>query len=252
MTLKHRGVLIEFAPRADGAAYGTSDAMLVSRRRLLAASAMLLALTSVLGASIEARAANPTVPGAVGSLDVAAMALFDAAESANWDGAAQALKNVTSAALGVKDLEPDYIRAGGEIGDFIEAQNNLSGDLVEANLALSVKDKRWLVSAADRIESRAGELSQPFAARSNTVAPRVATLLFLVRRMRRALVWEDDGGFRDARDAFDRLWSSLRIELAGKPSVGAVQGAVTSIGTSPTGAGLKKLYTAVLAMGGAA
>ena len=63
---------------------------------------------------------------------------------------------------------------------------------------MSVKDRRWLASSADRIASRAGELSQPFAERGGTVHQRVEVLLFLARRMRRALVWNDQSGYRSS------------------------------------------------------
>ncbi|MEO7114928.1 MAG: hypothetical protein ABIZ18_03635 [Caldimonas sp.] len=246
MTRQHRSTATELAP-TGGAAARASDAISVSKRRLLGGTALL-----AVGVPIGARAAGTPVPGSIRELDNAAMALFDAAEAANWDGAAKALERAKSATLGAKDLERAYIDAGGGIGHFIEAKNNLSADLIEARTALSVKDKRWLISAADRLESRAGELSQPFADQSNAIVPRIETLLFLARRMRRALVWGDDGGFRDARDSFDRLWSPLRSELAGKPSVSAVQEALTSIVKSPTSTGLKKLYAATLALRSAA
>jgi len=75
-------------------------------------------------------------------------------------------------------------------GGFFQARNNLTADLIEARSALS---KRWLASCAVRIAERAGELSQPFADESNTLARRVEALLFLARRMRQAkgrTIWD--------------------------------------------------------------
>jgi hypothetical protein len=130
----------------------TSNAgVLVTRRRLLAGTAALplVALAVTFGLSIRARAATDTIPSAVRDLDVAAMALFDAAE--------------------------------GQLNNFFQARNNLTGDLIEAKTALSVKDRRWLVSSADRIAARAGELAQPFAQQANVLIARIEALLSPVR-----------------------------------------------------------------------
>ncbi len=144
--------------------------------------------------------------------------------------------------------------AGGGIGHFVEVVNNLSADAIEAGTALSAKDRSWLVSCADRIASRAGELSEPFDARAGAAVPRIDTLLFLVRRMRRALVWRDEDGLINSHDAFTRLWSKLRTELAGKQavSVDAVQHALADVGNPPTRDELKRLYKTTQALGAAA
>lgn len=219
---------------------------------MLAAS-VALALVPALGTARLAQAQSPTTPGTVRALDGAATKLFDAAESGNWDDAASALRRVQSIAPGVSDLESAYLAAGGGIGDFIAVVNNLSADAIEAGTALSAKDRGWLVSCADRIASRAGELSQPFDRRANAVVPRIDTLLFLARRMRRALVWSDEGGLLNARDSFTRLWSSLCDELAGKQptEVGAVQRALANVGKAPSLGDVKRLYEATQALGAA-
>lgn len=111
----------------------------------------------------------------------------------------------------------------------------------------------WLINSADRSVLRAGELSRPFDRRADVVLPRIDTLLFLTRRMRRALVWSDEGGLLNAHDAFERLWSSLRDELAGKQptAVGAVQRALAAIGTAPSPGQIKRLDEATRALGAA-
>jgi hypothetical protein len=236
----------------DTSSAGDLDLVLIPRRRLLANSlAMPLMLTAwSLDMPRQALAAVPAIPAAVRRLDSAAMALFDAAESASWTEAASALGAAKAAALGVSTMERDFVDAGGGVGSFIEVQNNLSADLIEAGTALSAQDKRWLVSASDRVATRAGELSQPFAEAANAVTPRVETLLFLDRRMRRALVWKDDGGYRDARDAFNRVWSSLRGELVGRApaKVQALDQALISLGVTTSPANLKTLYLAIDAL----
>ena len=148
-------------------------------------------------------------------------------------------------------LESAYLAAGGDTEDFIQVLNNLSDDAIEAGTALSTKDRRWLVSCADRIASRAGELSRPFAGRADAVVPRIDTLLFLARRMRRALVWRNEDGLISAQDAFTQLWSRLRKELAGKQATAAdaVQRALAGIEKPPTRAEIKRLYEATQALG---
>jgi hypothetical protein len=213
-----------------------------------------IALASALGLPLRASAARPTLPHAVGSLDEAAMALFDAAETANWAGAEQALGQAKTAALEANDLQSKFIDAGGAISHFIEVQNNLGADLIEAGTALSVRDQRWLINSADRIESRAGELSQPFLDRADALAPRIETLLFLARRMRRAQVWHDDGGYRQARDDFRRIASSLHGDMGKRSPEGmrALELALERVGDSPSRADLKSLYAAILRLRDAA
>ncbi len=116
-------------------------------------------------------------------------------------------------------MEPAYVDAGGELGQFIEAQNNLNADDLEAGVALSVHDSRWLINAADSVATRAGQFSVPFVAHTGELVPRLEVLLFLDRRMRRARVWHDDAGARDAHDAFLRLWSEMRTALIANPSL---------------------------------
>ncbi|MEO8835992.1 MAG: hypothetical protein ABI364_04565 [Caldimonas sp.] len=220
---------------------------------MLAGSLMLALRPSIGRAEVAPAGRNAVVPGDVRALDVAATDLFDAAEAGNWDDAALALRRVRSIAPGVSGLESAYLAAGGGIDHFIEVVDNLNGDAIEAGTALSTKDRPWLVSCADRIASRAGELSQPFDARTGTVVPRFDTLLFLVRRMRRALVWRDEGGLIDAHHAFTRLWSKLRPELAGQQAAGAdaVERALADVGQPPTRNQLKQLYKATQALGAA-
>ena len=181
---------------------------------LLAAASLLATPRRVLAAATVAAAA---APAQLGALDRAAMALFDAAEAGNWAHATAALAHAQTAADAVAVLESTYVAAGGELRRFFQARNDLVGDLIEAKTALSVKDRRWLVSSAGRIASRAGELSEPFTTHSNALVPRVTSLLFLARRMRQALVWQDNAGLRTAQDDFRRLWSSLRAELTDVP-----------------------------------
>ena len=213
-----------------------------------------LALMPSIGHAGTAPAQSAAVPGIVRALDAAAMDLFDAAEDSKWDDAARALQRVRSIAPGVSGLESAYLAAGGGIGHFIEVVNNLSADAIEAGTALSAKDRPWLVNCADRIASRAGELSEPFDARAGAAVPRIDTLLFLVRRMRRALVWRDEDGLISSHDAFTRLWSKLRTELAGKQtaSADAVQRALEDVGRAPTRDELKRLYKTTQALGAAA
>ena len=228
----------------------TSNAgVVVMRRRLLAGTAALplVALAVTFGLSTRARAATGTIPSAVRDLDVAAMALFDAAEGGRWLVARQAMERARTAAEAMGAVESAYVGAGGQINNFFQARNNLTGDLIEAKTALSVKDRRWLVSSADRIAARAGELAQPFAEQANVFIPRIEALLFLARRMRRALVWQDDIGFGVAQDDFKRLWQTLRDELdkesAGK--VRALDDALSRVSVSRSRTDLKSLYAAI-------
>ncbi|MEO5696481.1 MAG: hypothetical protein ABIQ60_05030 [Burkholderiaceae bacterium] len=187
--------------------------IIVAARRRLVASVLVLpamAIALSLGAPLQARAAVVTLPPALVELDAAAMRLFDAAEAGDWSAAQTALARVKTAAAAVPAIESVYLDAGGELRLFFQARNNLSSDLPEADLALSVKDQRWLISVADRIAARAGEISAPMVGAGGALAPRIETLLSLTRSMRRALVWRDNFGFRSAQDDFKRLWKTLR------------------------------------------
>jgi hypothetical protein len=219
---------------------------------MLSAS-VALALMPALGFPETARAQTAIIPDTVRALDAAATKLFVAAEAGKWVDAAPALRRVQSIAPSVSDLESAYVDAGGALEDFIAVVNNLSADAIEASTALAVKDRRWLVSCADRIASRAGELSRPFDRRVNAVVPRIDTLLFLARRMRRAIVWGDKGTLTHAHDGFTRLWASLRDELAGNQptAVNAVQRALANVGRAPSPGEVKRLYEATQALGAA-
>lgn len=225
-----------------------------SRRRVLAAGAALpllgLGLGLVLAPQRPARAATERTPATLRALDAAAMTLFDAAEGAHWTAARRALDRAQASAATVAALEPDFLSAGGELRHFFEAHNNLSADLVEARIALSVKDKRWLVSCADRIAMRAGELSQPFAAHADALLPRIDSLLFLARRMRTALVWSDRSGLDSAQVDFRRLWPPLRLTLKGQPAarLQAIDDALTRTAESHSASDGKALYGAVQAL----
>lgn len=101
-----------------------------------------------------------------------------------------------------------------------------------------------------RIESRAGELLQPLVDHTDALAPCIETLLFLVRRMRRDLVWHDDGGHRQARDDFRRTALALRGALGTRSPRGtpALELAMERVGDSPSRADLKSLYAAILGL----
>ena len=225
-----------------------------ARRRLLRgiATLPLLALAGTLAATLglpgNARAAEPNpIPRPVRELDEAAMALLDAAERDEWPAGRQALARAQAAAGAIAGVESDFVAAGGQQSDFFQARNNLTADLIEAQTALSVKEKRWLASCAVRIAGRAGELSQPFADESSALVPRVEALLFLALRMRQAKIWQDDMGFGIAHDDFKRLWQNLRGELADRSParVRALDDALAGIGNDSSSADLKSLYNAV-------
>jgi hypothetical protein len=220
----------------------------LERRGFLGASLALLGLGATLGLPSPARAAANMIPKAVRNLDAAAMKLFDAAEAGDWFAAQQALDSAQAAGAAVDNLEGAYSDAGGQLENFFQVRNNIGADIVEAGTALSAKDRRWLVNSADRIAARAGELSEPFAERSNALVPRIETLLFLARRMRRARVWQDNVGFRAANDDFKRLWQALRRELRGQPAEKrrAIDEALNRAADSSSGADMKALYAAVL------
>lgn len=111
-------------------------------------------------------------------------------------------------------LQSAFNDAGGALHRFFQARNGLSGDLPEAASAISARDRRWLIGVADRIVGHAGELAQPFAGRADDLQARIEVLIDLARRMRSALVWADDTGFRSAQDDFRELW---RLTAAGLP-----------------------------------
>lgn len=222
----------------------------VARRRLLAGigALPLLAVAGSLGFPAGARAAAPNpIPQPVRELDEASMALLDAAENGEWQAGREALARAQAAAVAMAAVESNFVAAGGQQSDFFQARNNLTADLIEAQTALSVKEKRWLASCAVRLAGRAGELSQPFADESNELAPRVEALLFLARRMRQAKVWQDDMGFSVAQDDFKRLWQNLHGELARRSTarVRALDDALAAISNDSSSANLKSLYNAV-------
>ncbi len=163
-----------------------------------------------------AAAARPPFPPVLRALDQAAMSLFDAAVAKQWPAAHEALAQARKAAAEVGPLEPAFVDAGGDLSRFYRARNDLGADLLEARTALAAQDERWLTSCADRIADRAGTLSLPFDARSDKLTPGVESLLALARRMRNALVWQDDAGFRNAHNDFKTLWAALRRKLAGR------------------------------------
>ena len=229
-----------------------SDLLLAPRRRLLATGLALPLLTMAwtLGIPRGAHAGEIAMPAMVRTLDSAASAMFDAAETSDWAAAAAAIARAKNATRDIGDLETPFVTSGGTLEHFFEVQNNLSADLMEAETATSMKDQRWLVSAADHLAARAGELSEPFKPRNNAIVSRVDTLLFLARRMRRARVWADAAGYADASTAFNRLWSALRGALPGKtaPQTKALAQALAGISASSSSADLRKLYLAVTAL----
>lgn len=184
----------------------------------LALSWLTIALTPAAHAAEAARAAPALLafPPALRVLDQAAMDLFDAAVAKRWPQAHEALARARKAAAEVGPLEPAFVDAGGDLSRFYRARNDLGADLLEASTALTAKDERWLASCADRIADHAGTLSLPFDARSDKLIPGVESLLALARRMRNALVWQDEAGFRNAHDDFKTLWTALRLKLTGR------------------------------------
>lgn len=227
-----------------------ATAELLSQRRRLIAAAALAAGSGLSLTPMRARAAGTAMPSALKELDGAALALFDAAEAPRWESAWTALARARTASNAAGSLEAAFTEAGGELHRFFQARNNLAGDLIEAGTALSVKDRRWLVSTADRIAARAGELSQPFAERHGSVPQRIEVLLFLARRMRHALVWHDEIGFRSAQGDFRRLWQSTANELAPDASSQrrVLEDALTRLTLSRSTAAIKHLYDAVAAL----
>jgi hypothetical protein len=219
------------------------------RRRLLmiAASAPLLVAFAAARAALPAPAAAQPIPQPLLDLDSAAMALFDAAEAAHWDDAHDALSKVEASATAIPALEARFTEAGGELERFFEATNHLTADLIDARAAVGVHDKAWLLASADSILERAGDLTEPFARRTDAVLPRIEVLLVLARRMRRALDWQDAQGFDAALRDFNRLWLIVRPQLADRTPdrVRAVEQSLASIPQGRTVANLRALSTAV-------
>jgi hypothetical protein len=219
------------------------------RHALIVAATVYPLLVSAVGISMSRRAhaATTAIPSPVDELDHAAMTLFDAAEAREWAAASQALKRTEQAADTIAQLESAFVEAGGDLRHFFQARNDLVGDLIEAKTALSVKDQRWLISAADRIVARAGELSQPFATRTSALLPQVESLMYLARRMRRALVWQDHIGLQAAHDDFKRLWLVLRADLSSIPNdrVRAIDDALVNLSLSKSTTAVRQLYLVV-------
>ena len=250
MSARTRGVAPSTPPQAAPGAG-------IARRHLVAVAATLPLLMSTTvpaqprrahpSAAAAAAAAAAAIPLPLVELDRAAMAIFDAAEAGQWAAARQALARAQPAVDAVPSLESAFVDAGGELGHFFAVRNDLAGDLLEAKTALSMKDRRWLVSAADRIVARAGELSLPFAARANALLPRLESLLYLVRLMRRALVWQDTVGFRSARDDFKQLWTALKNGLPSAPAdrLRALDDALIRVTLSRSIGDARRLYAAV-------
>lgn len=243
----HRQDLTGHCARAEAA-----TAELLSQRRRLIAAASLSPVGVMAGVLLPLRAhAAAAVSAPVRDLDAAALALFDAAESGQWVQARTALARARAAATAAGAMGGLFTEAGGALHRYFEAKNGLSGDLVEAAIALSVKDRRWLIGVAERIVTRAGELAQPFAERSDAVTPRIETLLFLARRMRRALVWNDSFGFQGAHQDFASLWQTLRVELAARAPAGRIQAldqALQRAARSRSTNNGRRLYEAVWAL----
>lgn len=230
-----------------------------ARRRFLVSAglALLVEVTRTARAALAPappeRGASPEVPRAVLDLDAAALSLFDAAEAGRWDDARKAIASARTAAHAMSDLESSFTEAGGELNRFFAATNQLSADLIDASAAESVRDRPWLVSSADNLLARAGELTEPFASRIQAAAPRLEVLLVLARRMRQAPTWEDDAAFAAARRDFDRLWSPLRNELGTRRPqlVVRVDAARAGLVVAPSSDNARTLYVAVRGLLGA-
>jgi hypothetical protein len=223
------------------------------RRRLLMISAAvpLVAFFARARAASPSPAAAPAIPRPLLDLDSAAMALFDAAEATRWDDAHNALAKVEGSAGAIAALEARYTEAGGNLERFFEATNHLSADLIDARAAESVRDRAWLLASADNILERAGDLTEPFARRTDAALPRIEVLLVLARRMRRALDWQDVPGFEAALRDFNRLWPIVRSQVAARMpgQVQAVDQALVPIAQSRTVDNLRALSTAVHKLG---
>lgn len=187
------------------------------------------------------------MPGALLDLDAAALALSDAAEAGRWDDARKALAAARTAARSVANLESSFTEAGGQLGRFFAATNQLSADLINAAAAESVRDRPWLLSSADNLLALAGDLTEPYASRIGAAVPRLEVVLVLARRMRQAPTWQDEVAFETARRAFDRQWPALRDELSTRRRhlVERVDAARAGIAISPSSANARTLYVAV-------
>jgi hypothetical protein len=187
----------------------------VARRRWLA---LVLAAGGLVGFA-PVRAARPersarALPPALHDLDAAALALVRAADAARWADADRAIGAAEHAARAVGDLQASYTRAGGELSRYFAATNQLAADLIDARTAASVRDRAWLARCADDLVTRAGDLTQPYAAGIDEPAPRLVVLFAFARRMERAPEWQDTDSFTAARRDFDRLWPAVRAGLA--------------------------------------
>jgi hypothetical protein len=217
-----------------------------ARRRVLAGVGAALLLAGIAAAPPGRAAPAPAqqVPRPLLDLDSAASALFDAAEAERWADAHKALVAAQTAARSIDDMQTSFSEAGGRLSRFFAATNQLTADLIDARAAESVRDRPWLVDSADNLLARAGDLTEPYAARIDAPLPRLEVLLVLARRMRRAPAWQDAGGFAAARGAFDRLWPALRAELIVRAprGVGRVDAARARITTAPSSANARSLY----------
>jgi len=214
------------------------------RRRWLAAATVFPLLAATAPA---ARAAARPVPQPLLDLGSAATKLFNAAESGSWETIQAALATVQAAVERVRGAEKAYAEAGGPVNRFFEAGHYLEAEMVDARAAASVRDRPWLVSTADNILSRVGDLTAPFADGSDQLLPQAEALLFLTRRMRRALAWDDADGMTLARRDFDRLWKRLRGEVASQApaKVRSVDAALGAVARARTVASLRALAAAV-------
>jgi len=217
----------------------------VRRRTLVSLGIALLAGAGRLAEASPAPAS--TVPQTVIDLDASTLAFFEAAKAGRWDDVHKELEAVRNAARSVPELQSSFTDAGGELSRFFAATNALTADLVDAAAAESVWDRTWVVSAAENLLARAGDLTEPYAARIDATAPRLEVLLVLARRMRRAPEWLDTTGYASARRSFDRLWPALRGQLgAQRPHlVESVDAARAGIAGPPSPANAHTLYVAV-------
>lgn len=190
----------------------SASATALGRRRVLLGLPALVMSAGLLGAS-AARADSSPQPPELRALERAALALFDATDAAPWPAVSQALDPLREAAKRAATLEIAYLDAGGQLGDFLATRDMLAADLIEAGAALAAANRRWLISAAERIVQVADRLSLPFDQAGYQLGPRLKDLLYLARSIRRALIWSDDAGQLAAQQDFSRLWRSVRVVL---------------------------------------
>jgi len=217
-----------------------------ARRRLLAGVAALLLVARTRRAQatpVEAK----TVPRSLLELDLAALALFDAAAAGRWIDAQNTLPRARAAARAVSREQASYAAAGGDLDNFVASTGELTADLVEVSAATAERDRKWLVSAAANVLERAGELTEPYASRIGAAAPRLEVLLVLARRMQKTWPSDDKDEFAAAHRAFDRLWPALRDQLnARRPYlVERVDAARAGLSVAPSSANAGTLYVAV-------